>query len=51
MKKLVESFDQFIQQASLSQIGDPRVFGLNPKKKNAKLYKSKTKTKPKQPVA
>lgn len=28
---IVESFDQFLQQASISQSGDPTIFGKNPK--------------------
>ncbi len=47
-KRIVENFDQFLQQASLSQTGDPNVFGLNPKKKGKIVKKSKPKVKSKQ---
>lgn len=43
---IIENFDQFLQQASLAQIGDPKVFGANPKKKIIVL-KRKVKVKPK----
>jgi hypothetical protein len=46
---IVENFDQFLQQASIAQTGDPRIFGLNPKKKKQKPAKSKPKPKSKQP--
>lgn len=48
MKRIVENFEQFLQQASISQTGDPNIFGLNPKKKGSKVKKSKPKLKSKQ---
>lgn len=43
MNRIVENFDQFIQQASITQVGDPKIFGKNPKakkKKNKSKHKS-----------
>lgn len=48
MGQIVENFDQFIRQASISQVGDPNIFGLNPKKKPNLRKKSRTKPKSKQ---
>lgn len=48
MKRLVENFDQFLQQASIAQTGDAFTFGMNPKKKKNKRAKSKKQIKSKQ---
>lgn len=49
MGRIVENFTQFLQQAAISQTGDPFIFGKNPKKKPKGPKKSQVKAKPKQP--
>jgi len=46
-KVIIENFDQFMQQASIAQLGDPKVFGSNPKKKTVKFKRRKLRIKPK----
>jgi hypothetical protein len=50
MKHLVESFDSFMQQASIAQNGNSGWIGSNPKVKRKKTLKVKPKPKSKQPV-
>lgn len=50
MKRLVEGFDSFMQQANLAQTGNPGVIGETADAKPKKFIKSKRKRKPKQPV-
>lgn len=48
MGRIVENFDQFLQQASLAQVGDPNIFAESRKKKPKKAKKTlpKSKSKP-----
>jgi len=51
MGRIVENFTQFLQQAAITQAGDPYIFGKNPKKKPSRPKKSQVKAKPKQPAS
>ena len=47
MGRIVETFDQFLQQAGLAQMGDPNLFAESKKKKSKKDDKTSPKSKSK----